>query len=434
MNDYTYTARYADKIQVDNINDTLRSLIYWRKSMNDELSCLIYIKSRLLLIDKAKEGLDELSEEKLMKIIEKLESLCNKEIEFLSQTISTLQSIANANHSSLNKANPLLLKNIESVRNNYNKITSNIDKLIKSSLIFLELKQDYIHKHNPYANQAQSNNNEKVKDNSNIKQVSESIEKENLKSKTTLIREVNKELEHLNTLSVSSSISLLGKGMKNKSSNDHTVNDLKKELNDKPISSAIMTPIQSPLSLEEVINQFAESLKLTNYRPKNYLKPCLNKLLKKPKQIAHSNSTNNIIKSNSIELKDNIAIIEKMKIHLEELNNKIKEGCLMQKEKANYEKIKQENIQLNNELDYLKNCIGDVFTQYKSIIKQMTNLEEEQLQLKSNNKKLIDYIQAKSSANKSNEILMSLGMNSLSSIDMMNNINKNIERKTHYII
>lgn len=428
---------YADKIQIENISNTLRSITNWRESMNDELSCLLYIKNILLLSDNTRGNIDELSKEKLIRIIERLESLCNKEIEFLSQSILTLQSIKNPDKMHASITNPSVIKNIESARNNYNKIISNIDKLIKSSILLLQLKQEYINIHNPYVNKPPNTQEEIV--NPNTKYISSSIQRENLKSKAILINEVNKELDHLNTVNCSSSISLPCTEFKVNSNND-TLNNIKKELNGKSIVNKdnINNHLQSSPSPEEIINQFALSLKLTNYKPKNALKSNLKDFLQKHKQIAHSNSHDIINKTNPSELKDNMAVIKKLKIRIEELNDKIKESCIMQNEKANYEKIKQENVQLNNEIDYLNDRIVDISSQYKTLINRMTQLEEDQYQLKIHNKKLIEYIQAKSSINnnttKSNDIFTSLGMQSIASIDMMNNINKNIERKTHYIL
>ena len=115
--------------------------------------------------------------------------------------------------------------------------------------------------------------------------------------------------------------------------------------------------------------------------------------------------------------------------------------------KKNFEKMKDDNIKLNDELNKLKDNIKILDVNYKFLLKKLSEAEEEQIYLQNENKKLIDYIQQRYmkrnfnniqqnsvnrnflfQKNSSQKILTSLGTTNKSSYDMYNNRERNIEK------
>jgi hypothetical protein len=123
----------------------------------------------------------------------------------------------------------------------------------------------------------------------------------------------------------------------------------------------------------------------------------------------------------------------------------------MDNEKINFEKMKDDNIKLSDELNKLKDNLKILDVNYKFLLKKLSEAEEEQIYLQNENKKLIDYIQQRymkrdfnqiqqNNVNKnflfpqnsSQKILTSLGTTNKSSYEMYNNIERNIEKNNFY--
>ena len=204
-----------------------------------------------------------------------------------------------------------------------------------------------------------------------------------------------------------------------------------------------LTSIQND-SPKKLLSKFKNLLKLTRYRPKKKYKNDLTEIM----------SNKDIDIENVAEYEEKNLEYQKLSLEIREVNkfiNNLKDqiyfNCIMDNEKINFEKMKDDNIKLNDELNKLKDNLKILDVNYKFLLKKLSEAEEEQIYLQNENKKLIDYIQQRYmkrnfnniqqnnvnrnflfQKNSSQKILTSLGTTNKSSYDMYNNIERNIEK------
>ena len=148
------------------------------------------------------------------------------------------------------------------------------------------------------------------------------------------------------------------------------------------------------------------------------------------------------------KLNDNIMSLYKEIESTRGLCNNIKvyvhDNCYLLNEKKSYDKMKEDNTMINKEISNIKRTIKTGTEAYKALIQKITVLEEDQIQLQKENEKLIKYIKERyfntvsqtvnsnyslpQSMIKQKQILTSLGTQNISSIDLFNNINRNLEQ------
>ena len=69
------------------------------------------------------------------------------------------------------------------------------------------------------------------------------------------------------------------------------------------------------------------------------------------------------------------------------------ENCIMENEKKNFDKIKNDHIKLHADMSILKEDIKEILTNYQQIAKRVNFLEEENKNLRQHNKNLVKFIQ-----------------------------------------
>ena len=395
MNDeyFAFIEEVSSSSSLDSIKE---SLLLWRDNTRDIINCILYIQDKMIDEEKAKHMKSKIRLQ-YEKIFVKLQELCTKEIDFISEGIVNtefLLSLANPKND-MNK----LLTQVGNIRNNYNKIVDNINKTITSSKIVSQLCKEYLRKYPMRKKEVKIN---------------ESCIKEHKKSQDVILNEIGNELNNISNISKDKESFL-----------SHNKSQLK--LIDKEDLK------ESP---GEILQQFKKSLRLTRYKPSPQYKEALRTFMK---------DSCNIDKP---KLNDNIMSLYKEIESTRELCNNIKvyvhDNCYLLNEKKSYDKMKEDNTMINKEISNIKKTIKTGTEAYKALIQKITVLEEDQIQLQKENEKLIKYIKERyfntvsqtvnsnnslpQSMIKQKQILTGLSTQNISSIDLFNNINRNLEQ------
>ena len=102
---------------------------------------------------------------------------------------------------------------------------------------------------------------------------------------------------------------------------------------------------------------------------------------------------NNQTKTNSENNKENLRkMIEELNSKKNELKNFIFKYCIKENEIKNFNKIKEDNKILNEEITKLKNIFKELNDRYKCQNEQLENLKNERINLENENSKLIEFI------------------------------------------
>ena len=402
----------------NNLNDVNleNKLLKWRDNMRDEINCLLFLQFK---INNEKNDFDNNIKEKYFMILTKLEDLCTKEIDLINEGLINIKGSDKEGNSKI--INNVLFEQVEYIRNKYNTLIEGINNTIKSSNDLLSFYREYYKKNN--------NKNDSIIDNKLISfskiepQVSP---RENEKNSDDLLSEIRNDISDI-------------------------VSDNYFNSNFSKISStnllSNLTSIQND-SPKKLLSKFKNLLKLTRYRPKKKYKNDLTEIM----------SNKDIDIENVAEYEEKNLAYQKLSLDIREVNkfiNSLKDqiyfNCIMDDEKKTFEKMKDDNIKLNDELNKLKDNLKILDVNYKFLLKKLSEAEEEQIYLQNENKKLIDYIQQRymkrdfnqiqqNNVNKnflfpqnsSQKILTSLGTTNKSSYEMYNNIERNIEKNNFY--
>ena len=402
----------------NNLNDVNleNKLLKWRDNMRDEINCLLFLQFK---INNEKNDFDNNIKEKYFMILTKLEDLCTKEIDLINEGLINIKGSDKEGNSKI--INNVLFEQVEYIRNKYNTLIEGINNTIKSSNDLLSFYREYYKKNN--------NKNDSIIDNKLISfskiepQVSP---RENENNSDDLLSEIRNDISDI-------------------------VSDNYFNSNFSKISStnllSNLTSIQND-SPKKLLSKFKNLLKLTRYRPKKKYKNDLTEIM----------SNKDIDIENVAEYEEKNLAYQKLSLDIREVNkfiNSLKDqiyfNCIMDNEKINFEKMKDDNIKLNDELNKLKDNLKILDVNYKFLLKKLSEAEEEQIYLQNENKKLIDYIQQRymkrdfnqiqqNNVNKnflfpqnsSQKILTSLGTTNKSSYEMYNNIERNIEKNNFY--
>ena len=395
MNDeyFAFIEEVSSSSSLDSIKE---SLLLWRDNTRDIINCILYIQDKMIDEEKAKHMKSKIRLQ-YEKIFVKLQELCTKEIDFISEGIVNtefLLSLANPKND-MNK----LLTQVGNIRNNYNKIVDNINKTITSSKIVSQLCKEYLRKYPMRKKEVKIN---------------ESCIKEHQKSQDVLLNEIGNELNNMSNISKDKESFL-----------SHNKSQLK--LIDKEDLK------ESP---GEILQQFKKSLRLTRYKPSPQYKEALRTFMKDSCNIDKPKLNDNIM-SLYKEIESTRGLCNNIKVY-------VHDNCYLLNEKKSYDKMKEDNTMINKEISNIKKTIKTGTEAYKALIQKITVLEEDQIQLQKENEKLIKYIKERyfntvsqtvnsnyslpQSMIKQKQILTSLGTQNISSIDLFNNINRNLEQ------
>lgn len=395
MNDeyFAFVEEVSSSSSLDSIKE---SLLLWRDNTRDIINCILYIQDKMIDEEKAKHMKSKIRLQ-YEKIFVKLQELCTKEIDFISEGIVNtefLLSLANPKND-MNK----LLTQVGNIRNNYNKIVDNINKTITSSKIVSQLCKEYLRKYPMRKKEVKIN---------------ESCIKEHQKSQDVLLNEIGNELNNISNISKDKESFL-----------SHNKSQLK--LIDKEDLK------ESP---GEILQQFKKSLRLTRYKPSPQYKEALRTFMKDSCNIDKPKLNDNIM-SLYKEIESTRGLCNNIKVY-------VHDNCYLLNEKKSYDKMKEDNTMINKEISNIKKTIKTGTEAYKALIQKITVLEEDQIQLQKENEKLIKYIKERyfntvsqtvnsnyslpQSMIKQKQILTSLGTQNISSIDLFNNINRNLEQ------
>lgn len=395
MNDeyFAFVEEVSSSSSLDSIKE---SLLLWRDNTRDIINCILYIQDKMIDEEKAKHMKSKIRLQ-YEKIFVKLQELCTKEIDFISEGIVNtefLLSLANPKND-MNK----LLTQVGNIRNNYNKIVDNINKTITSSKIVSQLCKEYLRKYPMRKKEVKIN---------------ESCIKEHQKSQDVLLNEIGNELNNISNISKDKESFLF-----------HNKSQLK--LIDKEDLK------ESP---GEILQQFKKSLRLTRYKPSPQYKEALRTFMKDSCNIDKPKLNDNIM-SLYKEIESTRGLCNNIKVY-------VHDNCYLLNEKKSYDKMKEDNTMINKEISNIKKTIKTGTEAYKALIQKITVLEEDQIQLQKENEKLIKYIKERyfntvsqtvnsnyslpQSMIKQKQILTSLGTQNISSIDLFNNINRNLEQ------
>jgi hypothetical protein len=84
--------------------------------------------------------------------------------------------------------------------------------------------------------------------------------------------------------------------------------------------------------------------------------------------------------------------------HLKEVCKDLKktqeENCLFHNEKTVFEKMKNEHIKINADMNIIKDDIKEILGNYHNLVKRVVGLEEENKNLRAHNKNLIKHVQS----------------------------------------
>ena len=393
MNDenFCFVEEVSSSSSLENIKE---SLLLWRDNTRDIINCILYIQDKMIDEEKAKHMKSKIRAQ-YEKIFVKLQELCTKEIDFISEGIVNTEFL-------LSLANPKndmskLLTQVGNIRNNYNKIVDNINKTIASSKVVSQLCKDYLRKYPMRKKEVKIN---------------ESCIKEHQKSQDVLLNEIGDELNNISNIS---------KDKESFLSHNKSKSKLKEDLKESP---------------GEILQQFKKSLRLTRYKPSPEYKEALRTFMKDSCNIDKPKLNDNIL-SLYKEIESTRGLCNNIKVY-------VHDKCYLLNEKKSYEKMKEENTMINKEISNLKKTIKTGTEAYKALIQKITVLEEDQIQLQNENEKLIKYIKERyfntvsqtvnsnyslpQSLLKQKQILTSLGTQNISSIDLFNNINRNLEQ------
>ena len=147
----------------------------------------------------------------------------------------------------------------------------------------------------------------------------------------------------------------------------------------------------------------------------------------------HNNFRKNSLASAKKNIDKEINIINKLtqevqhiKNYCNELQRQFDNHCLIKNEKKEFENIKKENIKLTAEVSILKDDVAELMKKYGNINNKIESMQQENNNLKIQNKNLLNFISIMSNSTSTNGInkLKNFNITSLTNQELSNN-NKN---------
>ena len=412
------------------------TLISWRNLLREDLECLIYVK-KCITNAVNKNGYDDMEQgRKIIKLIPKLEALCLKGIECINEF---MKEINNENRDVEINAEKMYCK-VETIRENYNKIVVNIQKMITTAPGIKDYVEIYLSKKTP--------TNEKGKElaslTSSPNQSCRNINKPSVNSpvlsegniKDNWVNKLYNDIELFQTMQAhkvkQNSTRQINQQQQNKKQtrnfNQLSLNQMNIE-NDNTAQSVRSFFRENPnhkqskrrsLNLQDNIVQLKESQFKQSNSPKERVittvvnnKSNNNEINTFCNSVVTTNITRAISKNSkqqSVQNKSNVHKgiykkfydeIKHIKSFIERLEREFRNHCIVSKEKENFENLKKENIKLMVDVSILKEDMIDVIKKYQELNSKIELLEKENKELKLHNENLMSLIK-KSSKNEEN--------------------------------
>ena len=112
--------------------------------------------------------------------------------------------------------------------------------------------------------------------------------------------------------------------------------------------------------------------------------------------------------------------------YLKELNSKIDNHCLYQKEKENFNFLKKENIKMLADVSIMKDDIKDLILKFKNINDKINQIQKQNEIIKNQNNNLINFIELQNKNNQTENLFTNDSFN-------FNNLNNNNNNKINNI-
>lgn len=94
--------------------------------------------------------------------------------------------------------------------------------------------------------------------------------------------------------------------------------------------------------------------------------------------------------------------IEHVKEYTKDIKKSIEQNCIMENEKKNFDKMKNEFIKLNADVNIMKEDMKEVMGSLHNILKRINFLEDENKNLRQHNKNLVKFVQNRNNKGNSN--------------------------------
>ena len=117
--------------------------------------------------------------------------------------------------------------------------------------------------------------------------------------------------------------------------------------------------------------------------------------------------------------------VEHIKNYCNELQRQFDNHCMIKNEKKEFDNIKKENIKLTAEVSILKDDVAELMKKFNIINNKIDSMQQENNNLKMQNKNLLNFISIMSNSNNGINKLKSFNMNQLNNNSLLN-INNNI--------
>ena len=317
-----------DTISFEQIKELLKKL---RLNISEEIKCMLFINKNIkadFINNSENKEINQELLEKYTLIFNKLNDLCIEEINYISEVIILLDKKIKENKASDNSD----YNRNESIYDKIDLTINNYNKIIDNINKTIS-SLPFIF--NLYLSYNESNEEEN-------KYIRNNIEKEEDIYKTE-----NKEL--------------------NKKTNTRKIkNEEEKE--------------ENIINKREKMLKFSEDVK--NFNEK-----------KKPKIKNVNVNDDNKIKSNYENIKDNLRNkIKELENEKNELKNFVFKNCIKENEIKNFNKIKEDNKILNEEISQLKNLFQELNNIYTMQNEKLEKLKNERIILEKENSQLIEYI------------------------------------------
>ena len=346
-----------------NLTEIKQKLNTWRLNISEEIKCILFIKNKIDLYDKNNKDekdeevevieIDDKIKEKYSKIFNKLEELCIQQINLISESIIDVNEIVtqNCNEEIKNKEDNeeeymLLYDKINFTLNNYNKIIDNINKTISSLPYILNLYLMY--------NKYEEEENKFIRENMEAEE--EKYNSENFKNDNN----------------------------KNNKKNNFNRNKIIKKEKSNGINN-------TQISKRERMVKFSKSVQNKKFKKQNSYNPINRK----------NNKNNNNINLNIIDIENDYSRenLKELTLEAKILSDNLKEyvysNCVKENEIKNFNKIKEDNKMLSEEIINIKNSLKELNEIYESQLEKLEYLKNERSILEKENLQLCEYINQK---------------------------------------
>ena len=337
----------------------------WRDSIRDQINCLLYIQHKL----SSNTNIAPSIYDYFVKLLTKLQDICAKEIDFIGQGIINMDILLDkgiCTFSSLSEGNK---NKIEKLRTHFNTIVDNVNKTITSSPEIEAYAYEYIKRNpiNTLMNQIKTQEHHVIT---------------NDKSANELIDEIANDLNQIEAHH-HSHMNMILPPKTNDNGEYEKNNDDDYDIDNDNDESAISN--YKVVSNNELIEKFKKCLKLTNYTPSKEYRRDLKKFLEE-KNVSYDKGVQNV------EVKKLNAKVEEIDNKCKLMKKEVEETCYAFQERKKFEKMKNDNKQLISDINMLTKNINTINEHYKVLTQKLTILEEQQIILRNENERLLQYI------------------------------------------